>query len=50
MVIIYGHKKKYVIRILALVVWGRVRYFSVTEAPYNIESLWVSGEETFCFF
>ena len=34
----------------ALAVWGRVRYFSVTEAPHNIESLWVSKEEIFCFF
>ena len=33
-----------------LVVWGRTRYHSVTEAPHNIESLRVSGEETFCFF
>ena len=31
-------------------VWGQVRYLSVTEVPHNIESLWVSGEETFCFF
>ena len=34
----------------ALAVWGRVLYLSVTEAPHNIESLRVSGEETFCFF
>ena len=33
----------------ALAVWARARYFSVTEAPHNIEFLWVSGEETFCF-
>ena len=31
-------------------VWGRTRYLSVTEAPHNIKSLRVSGEETFCFF
>ena len=31
-------------------VLGRARYFSVTEAPHNIEYLRVSGEETFCFF
>ena len=37
-------------RIRALAVWGRARYFSVTEAPTNIEYLRVSGEETFCFF
>ena len=36
--------------IRALVVWGRACYFSVTKAPHNIESLRVSGEETFCFF
>ena len=36
------------IRILA--VWGRARYLSVTEAPHNIWSLRMSGEETFCFF
>ena len=28
-------------------VWGRARYISVTETPHSIESLWVSGEETF---
>ena len=37
-------------RIRALAVWGRARSLSVTEAPYNTESLRVSGEETFCFF
>ena len=31
-------------------VWGRARYLSVTEASHNIESLRVSGWETFCFF
>ena len=36
------------IRVLA--VWGRARYLSVTEAPYDIESFRVSGEETFSFF
>ena len=34
----------------ALAVWGLARYLSVTDAPYNIESLRVSGEEIFCFF
>ena len=34
----------------ALVVWARARYLSITEAVRNIESLRVSGEETFCFF
>ena len=34
----------------ALAVWGRARYFSVTEAPHNIASLRVSGEEQFCVF
>ena len=34
----------------ALAVWGRARYFSVTEAPHNIASLRVSGEEKFCVF
>ena len=29
---------------------GQASYFSVTEAPHNIESLRVSREETFCFF
>ena len=33
--------------IRALAVWGRARYLSVTEAPHNIESLGVKGEETF---
>ena len=33
--------------ILALVVWGRTRYFSVTEALHNIESLRVSGAEAY---
>ena len=28
----------------------RLRYLSVTVARRNIESLRVSGEETFCFF
>ena len=37
-------------RLRALAVRGRARYLSVTEALYNIESLRVSGEETFCFF
>ena len=37
------------IEIRALVVWGQARYLSVTKAPHNIESLRVSGEETFCF-
>ena len=36
--------------IRTLAVWGRVRYFSFTEAPRNIESLRMSREETFCFF
>ena len=34
----------------ALVVWGRARYLSVTDAPQNTEYLLVSGEETFCSF
>ena len=33
-----------------MVVQGRARYLLVTEAPHNIKSLRVSGEETFCFF
>ena len=33
-----------------MAVWGRARYLSVTEAPHNIESSRVSGEETCCFF
>ena len=37
-------------KIRALAAWGRARYLSVTEVPHNIESLRVSGEETFCFF
>ena len=32
-----------------LAVWGRARYLSITEALHNIESLRVSGGETFCF-
>ena len=31
-------------------IWGWARYLSVTEACHNIESLRLSGEETFCFF
>ena len=31
-------------------VWGRTRYLSVMEAPHNIKSSQVSGEETFRFF
>ena len=38
------------LEIRALAVWGRARYLSVTDAPLNIESLQVSGEETLCFF
>ena len=38
------------IRIRALAVLGRARYLLVTGAPHNIESLRVSGKETFCFF
>ena len=38
------------LRLLALAVWGRARYLSVTDVPHNIESLRVSGEETICFF
>ena len=33
--------------IRALAVWGRARYLSVTEAPHNIESVRLSGKETF---
>ena len=36
--------------IRALAVWSRARYLSVTEAPHNIKSLRVGGEEIFCFF
>ena len=36
--------------IRAMAVWGRARYLSFTKALHNIESLRVSGEETFCFF
>ena len=36
--------------IRALAVWSRARYLSVIEVSHNIESLWVSGEETFNFF
>ena len=36
--------------IRALTVCCRARDLSVTEAPHNIESSRVSGEETFCFF
>ena len=36
--------------IRVMVVWGRARYLSVTEAPHNTEYLRVSGKETFCFF
>ena len=32
-----------------MAVWGRERYLSVTEAPHNIESLLLSGEEKFRF-
>ena len=35
--------------IRALAGGGRARYLSITETPHNIKSLWVSGEETFCF-
>ena len=38
------------IEIRALAVWGWTRYNSVSEAPHNIESLRVSGADTFCFF
>ena len=33
-----------------LAVWGRAHYFSVTEASHNIDFLWESREEIFCFF
>ena len=36
--------------IRALVVLGRARYLSVTEAHHNIGSLRLSGKETFCLF
>ena len=36
--------------IQALALCGRARYFSVTEAPPNIISLQVSGEEKLSFF
>ena len=36
-----------IFEIRALAVRGRARYLSVTEAPHNIESLRVRGEETF---
>ena len=32
-----------------MAVWGQVRYLSVTEAPHNIKSLRMSGEEM-CYF
>ena len=38
------------IDIRALAVRGRARYLSVKEAPNNIKSLRISGEETFCFY
>ena len=34
----------------ALVVWSRARYLPVPDAPHNIGSFCVSGEETFRFF
>ena len=34
-------------RIRGLAFWGGARHLSVTEAPHIIESLRVSGEETF---
>ena len=36
--------------IRALAVWGWARYLSVSEAPHNIESLRVSGQEKLCLF
>ena len=36
--------------IWVLVVRGRARYVSVTEAPHNIDFLGVNGEEIFYFF
>ena len=36
--------------IRTMTVWGRARYFSVAEAPHNIEFLLMSREEIFCFF
>ena len=35
------------IQICAVAVCGRARYLSVTNVPYNIESLQVSGEKHF---
>ena len=36
--------------IRALVVWGRARYLSVTEAPHNTEFYTWMGKKHFCFF
>ena len=36
--------------ILALAVWGRTRYLSVTEAPRNTEFYEWMGKKRFCFF
>ena len=37
-------------KIRALAVWGRVRYFSVTEAPHNTDFHTWMGKKHFCFF
>ena len=36
--------------IRALVVWGRARYLSVTEAPHNTDFYTWMGKKHFCFF
>ena len=36
--------------IRALAVWGRARYFSVTEAPHNTDFHTWMGKKHFCFF
>ena len=37
-------------QIRTLAVWGRARYFSITETPHTIESLRSGREERICFF
>ena len=38
------------LEIRALVVWGRARYLSVTEAPHNTDFHTWMGKKHFCFF
>ena len=35
------------LEIRAMYVWGRARWLSATETPYDTESLWVDGEKHF---